>query len=72
MYFSNHGLRWTWLDKYLKSLVLVDPSKSHIANGPNTDEIFTIAPLSYLLISKNGIELGKVSHSHMKNVRTVC
>ena len=70
MYFLNQP--GTWLDKYLKSLVLIDPSKSHMVNGPNTGEIFTTAPLSYLLIIVKAIGLEKVSLSYMQNIRTLC
>ena len=70
MYFLNQP--GTWLDKYLKGLVLIDPSKSHMINGPNTGEIFTTAPLSYLLIIVKAIGLEKVSLSYMQNIRTLC
>ena len=33
MYFGNYGLRKTWLDQYLKSLVEEDPSKRNMVNA---------------------------------------
>ena len=33
MYFRTYGLRKTWLDKYLKSPVPGDLSKSNVVNG---------------------------------------
>ena len=34
MYFPNYRLRKPWLDKYLKSPVSEDPSKSSMEKGP--------------------------------------
>ena len=34
MYFGNYGLRRTWLDQCLKSLVSEYPSKSNMVNAP--------------------------------------
>ena len=47
MYFWTYGLRKTWLDKCLKSLVSEDSSTKNMVNGPNhcwnmNDSIFTI------------------------------
>ena len=38
----------------------------------NSVEIWTIAPLAYLLIIVNAIELEKVSLSNMQNRLTLC
>ena len=35
MYFRNHWLQKTWLDKCLKSPFSEDPSTSNMVNGPN-------------------------------------
>ena len=40
--------------------------------GPNTVEIWTTAPLAYLLINGKAIELEEVPLSNMQNPRTVC
>ena len=47
MYFGTYGFRRTWLDKYLKSGVLEDPSTSDMENGLKhssklNDSTFTI------------------------------
>ena len=47
MHFSAYGLRKTWLDKCLKSLVSEGPWKSNMVNGPKpcwsiNDSTFTI------------------------------
>ena len=34
MYFRTYGLRTTWLDKCLTSLVAEDPLTSNMVNGP--------------------------------------
>ena len=49
-----------------------DPFTSDIVNIPNTVEICTTAPLSYLLITVKAIDLEKVSFRDVQNLRTVC
>ena len=58
MYFRNNVLRKSWFDKCPESLV----SKDAV---PNTVEFCTTAPLSYLLITLQEIELEKVSPSDL-------
>ena len=72
MYLRNYGLPKTWLDKYLKTHALDDPLTSNIVNGTNTVEIWTTAPLLDLLIIVKAIDLEKVSHSDMQNLRAGC
>ena len=75
MYFSTYGLRKTWIDKCLKSPVSEARATSKMVNAlkhcprPNNS---TLAPLPYLLISVQAIEVEKVSLSDMQNLRTVC
>ena len=38
--------------------------------GPNTVEISTTAPLAYLLITLDAIQLEKVSHSDMQYLKS--
>ena len=71
MYFRNDGLRKTWFDQRLKSTISEDPSKSNMENAPKSVEIWMKAPLPYLLISANAINLQKVSFSDMQNLKTV-
>ena len=40
--------------------------------GSNTVEISTTAPVLYLFINGQAIELEKVSFSDMQNLKTVC
>ena len=42
------------------------------STGPETFAIWTTAPLPYLFIIVNVIELEKVSFSAMQNLNTVC
>ena len=71
MYFWTYVLPITWLDKRLKSPFLEDPSTSDMVNGPKNVEIWTTAPLPYLLNPVKGVQLEKVSLSDMQNLRTI-
>ena len=71
MYFWTYVLPITWLDKRLKSPFSEDPSTSDMVNGPKNVEIWTTAPLPYLLNPVKGVQLEKVSLSDMKNLRTI-
>ena len=71
MYFWTYVLPITWLDKRLKSPFSEDPSTSHMVNGPKNVEIWTTAPLPYLLNPVKGVQLEKVSLSDMQNLRTI-
>ena len=62
----------TLLDKCLKTPVSEYPSTSNMETSPNTVEICSTAPLSYLLITAKTIELEKASFIDMPNLRTVC
>ena len=62
----------TLLDKCLKTPVSEYPSTSNMETSPNTVEICSTAPLSYLLITAKAIELEKASFIDMPNLRTVC
>ena len=61
----------TWLDKRLKSPASEVLWQTTWYTVPNTLEIGTAVPLSYLLITVPKMELEKVSLSDMQNVRTV-
>ena len=71
MYFWTYVLPITWLDKRLKSPFSEDPSTSDMVNGPKNVEIWTTAPLPYLLNPVKGVQLEKVSLSDMQNLRTI-
>ena len=71
MYFRNYGFRKTLLDQSLKSLISEDPLKSNMENGPKYVEIWMKAPLPYLLIAVQAIDLQKVSVRYMQNLKTV-
>ena len=43
-----------------------------LKTGPNTGAIWTTAPLPYLLITENIIQLERVSFSAMQSLKTVC
>ena len=72
MYFRNHRVRKRDLDECLKIPVSEDPSISNMVNVPKTVTIQTTAPLPYLLITANIIQLEKVFFSVMQNLETVC
>ena len=72
MYFRNYELAKTRLDKYLKSAVSQYPSTTNMVNALKHCSNYRGAPLSYLLITANDIELEKVTLSDIKNVMTVC
>ena len=72
MHFRTYGLPKTWLDKCLKSPVSKDPLNSNIVNGPKHSSMLLTAPLPYLLIPMEAVQVEKVSLSDMQNLRTVC
>ena len=65
MLFRNHRLRKTWLDKCLESPDSGDHSTGDI-------EIWSPAPLTYLMNTLKLTEIDKVSLSDIQNLRTVC
>ena len=71
MYFRNYGLRKTWLDQCLKSPVSQDPAKSKIVNAPKYVEIWMTAPLPYILLHVEAIDLQKGSVSDMQYLKIV-
>ena len=72
MYSRCWRLPKTWLDKCLKSPVSEDLFRTNTEIGPNTVEIRWPAPLPYLLITLEAIELERISLSDMQNVTTIC
>ena len=72
MYFRIYGLRKTWLDKCLKSLVSEDPSTSNMVNGSKNCSNLNGSTFIIFLITMKAIQLKKVSLSDALNIRTVC
>ena len=60
-----------WLDQCLKRPVSEDPSQSNMVKGQKYVEIWITAPLPYLLINLNAIDLDKVPLCEMQNLKTV-
>ena len=71
MYFRNYGLQNTWLNQRLKSTISDYPLKSNMENAPKSVKIWMKAPLPYLLIAVQAIDLQKVSVSYMQNLKTI-
>ena len=61
MYFQNYGLRKTWLDKCLKSLVWEDPWTGNMVNGSKHWFISNDS-----MLTEKVIELERVSLSNMQ------
>ena len=72
MYFRNYRHQKAWLDKCLKGLVSENHLTGNEVNGSNTVSIATKALLSYSLTYAKVIELERVSHSGMENLKAVC
>ena len=68
MYLQNYGLRMTWLDKCLKSLVSEDHLTGNVVNG--SKHCFNASP--YSLITVKVIQLERFSLSDMENLKTFC
>ena len=66
MYFRYYGLRKPWLDKYLKSPVSEDPSKSNMVNEPKHCSNLNHSTLAYLLIKVKATESEKLSLNNMQ------
>ena len=72
MYFRNYDLAKTRLDKYLKSAVSQCTSTTNMVTALKAYSNTVAAPLSYLLITANDIEVENVTLDDMQNVMTVC
>ena len=72
MCFWVYGVRKTWLDKCLISLVWEDPFTGNMVNGPKHWFNINVSSFTKFIDQFKVIELEKVTLRDMQSLNTVC